>query len=619
MLSKPLKVLTKGLYAPWLKSLNTPAYQQIQSTVSRNRWLVITALVGNMLAASFEALTLSTIFLALGVLEGDQLPSLPAWLTEVLGPIQQNYLFLALVGLAVVLQVVRSALTYGATVAAGDLSARVQAQMIETVFSRIVSFSFPCASRYKVGDLTNYVGEAGYAVEFQMRALSGLLSGFTLVVAYAVTVVSISLPMTGVAVLLFSGLIFVQQRLLPRLQATSVNLSQSQVEVSKNIVENIQALRVVHTFGHQVETVSQVSHLQGKVLRLLQRQARLMAIPAPLNGALTILMVAALLVAGSFLLGHGQTAVLPALVTFILSLNRLSMQLQGVLGHFNALGENSGRIFRLNEVLQVSGKQFTRQGGQAFDQLTREIAFQRVWLQYEGVTTPNLVDVSFTLPKNTVTALVGESGAGKSSLVDLLIGLYDPTAGQVLIDGLDLQTYSLASWRSRLGVVSQDTFIFNQSILDNIRYGAPLATDAQVRQAARQAHAHDFIEGLPQGYHTLVGERGYTLSGGQRQRLALARAILKQPEVLILDEATSALDSHSEQLVQQALEQFQRDRTVLVIAHRLSTTVHADQILVLEQGRVVEQGTHAELLALQGRYTRAWQIQTVGWARVRGA
>jgi len=170
-----------------------------------------------------------------------------------------------------------------------------------------------------------------------------------------------------------------------------------------------------------------------------------------------------------------------------------------------------------------------------------------------------------------------------------------------------------------LGVVSQDTFIFNQSILDNIRYGAPLATDAQVRQAARQANADDFIEALPQGYHTLVGERGYTLSGGQRQRLALARAILKQPEVLILDEATSALDSHSEQLVQQALEQFQRDRTVLVIAHRLSTTVHADQILVLERGRVVEQGTHAELLALQGRYARAWQIQTVGWARVRGA
>ncbi|NJL57022.1 ATP-binding cassette domain-containing protein, partial [bacterium] len=172
------------------------------------------------------------------------------------------------------------------------------------------------------------------------------------------------------------------------------------------------------------------------------------------------------------------------------------------------------------------------------------------------------------------------------------------------------------SWRSQLGVVSQDTFIFNTTILDNIRYGLPDASEAQVIAAAKKAQAHDFINELPAGYETVVGERGYRLSGGQRQRVALARAILKQPEILLLDEATSALDSQSERLVQEALGQFQRDRTVLVIAHRLSTIVNADQILVLERGQLVEQGTHRELLVLGGRYATYWQLQSQGDALV---
>jgi ATP-binding cassette subfamily B protein/subfamily B ATP-binding cassette protein MsbA len=218
--------------------------------------------------------------------------------------------------------------------------------------------------------------------------------------------------------------------------------------------------------------------------------------------------------------------------------------------------------------------------------------------------------VSLTLPKGQMLALVGPSGAGKTSIADLLCGLYTPTAGQIWIDCTPLGELDLASWQQRLGVVSQDTFLFNATISENIAFGTPGATQAQIEAACQAAQAEDFIENLPHGYATLVGERGYRLSGGQRQRLSLARAILRQPELLILDEATSALDSQSERLAQQAIERFERNHAVLVIAHRLSTIVRADQIVVLEGGRVVQRGTHSSLLAEGGLYQQLWQQQS---------
>jgi subfamily B ATP-binding cassette protein MsbA len=206
---------------------------------------------------------------------------------------------------------------------------------------------------------------------------------------------------------------------------------------------------------------------------------------------------------------------------------------------------------------------------------------------------------------------VGPSGAGKSSVADLLVGLYEPSKGSVLIDGNNLNTMDLATWQHRLGVVSQDTFLLNTSIAGNIAYGCPTATREKIEAAAISAQAAGFINGLPDGFDTLIGERGYRLSGGQRQRLSLARAILRNPELLILDEATSALDTQSERLVQQAIERFERQHTVLVIAHRLSSIVNANLICVMENGRIIESGRHEELLTACGAYSRLWQLQAI--------
>lgn len=617
MISSELnKIVKKKLLNRWLSRFNTPSYKQIWVAIARNRQLLVLALLGNTLSAVLETTTFGIIFLSLGVLQGNQLPALPNHIKSVLPWLNTIWtwnnqtVFSILISVVVVLQLVRSAMSYLSQIAAGDLAARINAQMTEVVFARILSFSFPFASRYKIGDLTNYVQQAGLSVESQIRSYNQLLTAVLLVFAYSTTVITISVPLSAVALLAFTALIFLQRWLLPRITETSIKLSQANVEASQEIVENIQSLRVVHTFGRQVATINRIKQLQQHVLVFLKKQVRLMSLLAPINSALTILVVATLLIVGAFMLRSEQGSVLPMIATFILSLNRLSAQIQLIAATLNNIAGNSGNILRLDAILQPSFQILNHSDGKKFEGLKSQISFENICLQYNEASHPVLLDVSFKLPKKSLIALVGESGSGKSSIVDLLIGLYEPKTGSILVDGFDLRSYNKESWRERLGVVSQDTFIFNQSILENIRYGLPQATDAEVREAARQAQAQNFIESMPHGYETIVGERGYRLSGGQRQRIALARAILKQPEILILDEATSALDSETERLVQQALNQFGRDRTLLVVAHRLSTIVHADQILVLDQGKVVESGKHNDLLLLGGKYARYWEIQS---------
>jgi subfamily B ATP-binding cassette protein MsbA len=243
-----------------------------------------------------------------------------------------------------------------------------------------------------------------------------------------------------------------------------------------------------------------------------------------------------------------------------------------------------------------------------FDQ---DIVFDRVSFRYP-TGDPVLHEVSFRLPRGKVVALVGPSGAGKTTIADLLPRFHDPNSGQILMDGVPLTRISRRSLRSLMGVVSQDTVLLNDTVLANIAFGSPGASREQVEAAALAANAAGFIATLPKGYDTMLGERGTLLSGGQRQRIAIARALLRDPPILILDEATSALDTESERLVQQAIERLMLQRTVLVIAHRLATVRHADEIVVLEAGRVVQRGSHDELLRSGGLYRRLYDLQFRG-------
>jgi subfamily B ATP-binding cassette protein MsbA len=238
-----------------------------------------------------------------------------------------------------------------------------------------------------------------------------------------------------------------------------------------------------------------------------------------------------------------------------------------------------------------------------------EVAFNHVFFQYNDDEEHVLKNISFSLDKGTVVALVGSSGAGKSTVADLIPRFFEPTSGVVLLDGIDIRKIKIKTLRQIMGIVTQETILFNDTIAGNIAYGQDNISIERIRSAAETANALEFIEKLPMKFDTVIGEKGVRLSGGQRQRLAIARALLKNPPILILDEATSSLDAESEKLVQQAIEKLMVDRTVLVIAHRLSTIVNADKIIVLKTGQIIEMGTHDQLVASEGVYRALYEVQ----------
>jgi ABC-type multidrug transport system fused ATPase/permease subunit len=272
------------------------------------------------------------------------------------------------------------------------------------------------------------------------------------------------------------------------------------------------------------------------------------------------------------------------------------------------ISEAFAGLDRIREVLDTPREDADDATREPVEALEGHVAFEGVWFEYNA-GVPVLKDVTFTAPAGTTTALVGSSGSGKSTLISLVMAFNRPTKGVVRVDGRDLTRLRLGDYRKHLGVVLQDNFLFDGTVADNIRYGSPHATRADVERVSRIANAHEFIEGFEKGYDTIVGERGVRLSGGQRQRVAIARAILADPRVLLLDEATSSLDSESESLIQDGLRKLRHGRTTFVIAHRLSTIRSADQILVLEGGQIIERGTHAELIALGGRYRQLYDKQ----------
>jgi subfamily B ATP-binding cassette protein MsbA len=394
-------------------------------------------------------------------------------------------------------------------------------------------------------------------------------------------------------------------------------------EMTATVAERLSAVKLIRTYGGEPRETERFRAQADRYRRHVVRTQRFAALTSPISELFGGLLLVVLIAAGAApgLAGPGLSP--EGLLVFIVAALRIMAPLKAITQFPGQMAQALASLERVFEVLDLPPAEAAVETGQAA-RFERAITFDRVWFRY-GVPAPVvptgpraegddwvLRDVSFELERGKIVALVGASGAGKTTLAELLPRLREPVVGALRIDDEPYTTCTKRSLRALMGFVGQETVIFNDTVHANIAYGRPDATPAQVEAAARAAHAHGFIVALPDGYQTRLGERGTRLSGGQRQRIAIARAILRDPPVLILDEATSALDSESERLVQDALLHLMEHRTVLVIAHRLATVRHANEILVLDGGRIVERGSHDALYARHGLYRRLCEVQLTG-------
>ncbi|MDT8341277.1 MAG: ABC transporter ATP-binding protein [Longimicrobiales bacterium] len=443
------------------------------------------------------------------------------------------------------------------------------------------------------------------------RDTARVLSSVFEFAAAVVLMASLSGRLTLAAFVVIPGTMAMWGPLVRKLRRADRHVLDLAGEVNAHIQETVSGIRLVKTSGAEARERDRFRRLTGEYFERVVRTEGWRALAPPLTEMLAAAGTVVILWYGARLVVLEGSLSGAEFVGFL----ALSLKLYSpvkFLAKFPALVQpglaGAERVF---EFLDAPVEIRDRPGAGPFPGLEREIRFHDVRFAYPG--GPEVLSgVDVTVPRGSVVALVGASGAGKSTLVDLLGRFHDVTGGAVTLDGVDVRDIRVAGLRAALGVVSQDTVLFHDTVRANIAYGRPGATPAEVEAAARAAHAHAFISALPEGYDTVVGERGARLSGGERQRLAIARALLRDPPILVLDEATSALDAESERLVQEALDALLAGRTVFVIAHRLSTIRRADQILVLDGGRVVERGRHGELLDRGGAYRRLHDLQLRG-------
>ncbi len=539
----------------------------------------------------------------------DQLPQILQRTLALFDSVPDNYRLAALAFAVVALIILKNAATYAGSLTSNSLNLKLAAQLRLDGLKILLNVDLAYYSKTKVGDLINHLNIEVSRTTMAIRALSRLAISAITIIVFVGFLLFTSWQLTVIASVALGLVALINQSAVRQSKVFGAQLSELSRSYSSRIVEILSGIRLVKSTANEETEYKTISKLISDREISEYRSQLLFAGIGPLNEVSSIVALISVAVLGRLVMGDRLESFSSILLTYLVVLFRMLPSIGQLNSARSQLANVSPSVAIVSEFLRRDDKPFMTHGHRQYSELRQGIHFDHLTFSYPGADQPVLKNVNLHLKKGTTLALVGASGAGKSTLADLLPRFYDPEKGKIKIDGVDLKELEISSFRRRLGIVSQDTFLFNDTVRENLMYGRTNATDIEIEDAMRRANAHEFIKELPEGLNTLIGDRGVLLSGGQRQRLAIARALLQDPDILILDEATSALDTISERLVQKAIDELSRDRTTLVIAHRLSTVQNADQIAVLDQGRVVETGTHNELLSKGGYYSKLCTMQ----------
>lgn len=524
--------------------------------------------------------------------------------------LERNLLMLRLIPLALVAAyLVKGAARYGQSYLLAAVGERMITAVRRNLYAHIQGMPLAFFHGLHSAELmSRLVVDVNRLAKFASQTLVMSFRQVATIVALLVVMFLREWRLTLLALVAFPFVALTIRILGRRLYRINRRTQEKIAELNTLLQEAFTGTKIVKAFGRETHEQGRFDRVNRRLLDLSLKDHRLDELTEPLMEVLGALGIMAALWYGGYRVIQGDMTP-GTLFSFVAAVIMLYGPVRRLSRLANTLQQTTSSAERVFEILALRPAIEDAPGARILDEFREAIEFDHVWFQYEPEGEMILKDISLTVRKGEVVAFVGMSGAGKSTLIDLIPRFHDVTRGRILVDGVDVREYTQASLRAQIGLVTQETFLFSDTVYANIAYGKPEATEVEVYDAARRAYAHDFIVALLEGYLTPVGERGVRLSGGQRQRIAIARAFLKDPATLILDEATSELDAESEFMVQQAMVNLMKGRTVFLIAHRLSTVRHADRIVVCHEGRIVEEGRHDELLGREGLYRHLYSLQ----------
>jgi len=540
------------------------------------------------------------------------------------GIIKRNLTLLSwVVGGMIALAIINAVIGVAQTWISNQVGQRVMHDLRAAVFAHLQRMSLAFFTRTRSGEVQARIAyDIGGVDSVVTSTATSTVSTVATVTATIVAMFALSWRLTVLSLILLPFFVWLTRRVgneRRRIQAvTQGRLADMSTLVSESL--SVSGILLGKTMGRSRELAERFTAESSEVadLEVRSRMAGRWRMSS-VQMAFAIMPAAIYWYAGFSIVHEHSSISIGTIVAFTTLQTRLLFPMQQLLGVGLEVQTSLALFGRIFEYLDVPIDIVERPGARAFGDVTGEVSFADVWFRYGPDAPWTLQEIDAEIPAGTRTALVGETGAGKTTLAYLVARLYEPQRGSVRIDGMDVRDATLESLAATVGLVSQETYLFNASIRENLRFANPRASDGEIEEAARAAQIHELIASLPDGYDTPVGERGYRFSGGEKQRIAIARTILRNPPVLILDEATSSLDNETERAVQQALDELARGRTTIAIAHRLSTVRDADQILVLDRGRIVERGTHEQLMQLGGRYAALTTVSALTGASENGA